>query len=251
MRTYFGDEEFTGTPEEFFARLKTSKTLPRTSQVNPFTFETEYKKALEAGEEVIVLPISSGMSGTFHSALSAVKACGAEAEDKISVIDSKHATMGHRLLVEYAIRAIKDGKSRGQIVTELELLREKVRFYAAVEDLTYLRKGGRINALEYTVANLLLIKPVVSMENGILKPKAKKIGMRKAAAEIVAMLEKSDPDFSMPFLVGYSATEAKAEMLVKPIREKFNVSPSAVVGVGPACGTYTGPDCVAVAFFTK
>lgn len=249
MRTFFGDEEF--PPEDgdkFFTRLKESKVLPHTSQVTPYTFGEEYKKALAAGEEVIVLPISSGLSGTYNAAVSAAKECG---ENKISVVDSKHATFAHRLLVEYAVEEIKAGKSRAEVVSGLETLREKVRFYAAVEDLTYLRKGGRINALEFTVANLLLIKPVVSMEKGQLKPRAKKIGIRKAASEIIAMMGKDDIDFSRPFYVGYSATPEKADMLLKPIKEKYGKDPAAVVGVGPAVGTYTGPDCCGVAFFVK
>ena len=250
MRTFFGDEEFSPADgDKFFEKLKESKVLPRTSQVTPYVFEEEFKKSLAAGEEIIVLPISSGLSGTYNSALTAAKNCGGEG--KISVVDSRHATFGHRLLVEYAIEEIKAGKSRAQIVSELEAAREKVRFYSAVEDLTYLRKGGRIRMLEFAVANLLLIKPVVCMENGVLKARAKKIGMRKAASEIIAMMEKDDIDFSRPFYVGYSATPQRADMLLKPIREKFHQEPKAVLGVGPAVGTYTGPDCFAVAFFVK
>lgn len=249
MRTFFGDEEFSPADgDTFFDKLKESKVLPHTSQVTPYAFAEEFRKSLAAGEEIIVLPVSSGLSGTYNSAVAAAKECG---EEKISVVDSKHATFGHRLLVDYAAELIKAGKTRSEIVKALEESREKLRFYAAVEDLTYLRKGGRINALEFTVANLLLIKPVVSMENGVLKPRAKKIGMRKAATEIVNMMSKDDVDFSRPFYVGYSATPEKADMLLNPIREKYKKEPKAVLGVGPAVGTYTGPDCFAVSFFVK
>lgn len=249
VRTFFGDEEFPAEDNvHFFEKLKASKTLPHTSQVNPFTFEEEYKKILAAGDEGIVVTISGELSGTYRSAVTAKEALGT---DKIFVVDSRHAIFAHRLLVEHAVRQARAGRQAAEIAAELEALREKVRFYAAVEDLTYLRKGGRINALEFTIANLLAIKPVVTLRDGCIRPCAKKVGMRKAAQAIVELTEKDEIDFSKPYYIGYSADPSRAELLREPIEKKYGVRAAGVVPVGPAVGTYTGPGCVGIAYFMK
>lgn len=248
VRTYFGDEEFPADEgEKFFEKLKESRQLPHTAQVNPFDFEEAYKEILAAGDEGIVVTISGELSGTCRSALAAKEALGT---DKISVVDSRHATFAHRLLAEYAAAQIARGASRADVVAGLETLRGKVRFLAAVEDLTYLRKGGRINALEFTVANLLAVKPVVEVREGRIRPCAKKIGMRKAAQTIVDMMAKDAVDGNKPYYIGYSADPSRVELVRKPLEEKYG-APAAVVPVGPAVGTYTGPGCVGVAYFTK
>lgn len=249
VRTFFGDEEF--PPEEsakFFEKLKASKALPHTSQVNPFTFEEEYKKILAAGDEGIVVTISGELSGTCRSALTAKESLGT---DKIFVVDSRNAIFGHRLLVEYAAEKIREGMAAREIAAALETLREKIRFYAAVEDLTYLRKGGRINALEFTIANLLAIKPVVTMREGCIRPCAKKVGMRKAVQAILELTGKDEIDFSKPYYIGYSADRSRAELLREPMEKKYKISPAGVVPVGAAVGTYTGPGCVGIAYFMK
>ena len=104
------------TPTEFYEKLIESLALPKTSQINPFRFEEEFEKHVEHGDEIIVITISSKLSGTYQSALEAAR----KFKGKVHVIDSLNACIGERLLCEYALALIKQGLSANEIVDRLE-----------------------------------------------------------------------------------------------------------------------------------
>lgn len=104
------------TPTEFYEKLIESSALPKTSQINPFRFEEEFEKHVENGDEIIVITISSKLSGTYQSALEAAR----KFKGKVHVIDSLNACIGERLLCEYALALIKQGLSANEIVDRLE-----------------------------------------------------------------------------------------------------------------------------------
>ena len=123
----YGDEEYQDsvnlTHEEFYEKLIETDELPKTSQVAPYVFEEEYEKAKAAGDTLLVITLSSKLSGTYQSANIARDGY----EDMVYIVDSKNVTVGEAVLIEYALRLIDEGKDVEEIVKILEEAREKAK----------------------------------------------------------------------------------------------------------------------------
>ena len=143
----FDDDEyldgFNISKQEFYEKLIENANLPKTSQINPERFKEEYEKVVSNGDEAVVITISSKLSGTYSSAVKA----SAEYKDKIFVVDSLNASLGVRLLFNYAYRLLNEGKNAKEIASELEKAKKRLNLLAMLDTLKYLRKGGRISAL--------------------------------------------------------------------------------------------------------
>ena len=126
MSIQFGSEEYQAgvdlLPSEFYQKLMASTELPKTSMINEYRFEKAFKEATENGDEVIVILISSKLSGTYEAAKRAAEGFG----DKVFVLDSLSAATGERLLCLHALKLIKEGKTAGQVFDELENVKHKL-----------------------------------------------------------------------------------------------------------------------------
>lgn len=238
------------TPAEFYNKLIESDALPQTSLINQFRWEEEYEKALKECDELIVLTISSKLSGTYNSALEASKKF-----EGVYVIDTLSATIGERLLVLYAKDLIKNSKSAKEIVDIINVEKHKINIMAMVNTLEYLKRGGRISATTAFVGSMLSIKPVVSIIDGEVKMIGKAMGSKKANNLINSLVEtKGGIDFSKPFGVIYSGNEF--ELLNKYVEDsshlwKERVSKVPAYVIGSTIGTHVGPGTIGVAFFEK
>lgn len=143
LRVRFGEEEFVDgrdlTAEQFYARLAQAKELPKTAQITPAEFEEAIRPFAQAGDAIVILPISRELSGTAASARIAREQFP---DAEIYVVDTLAVTFGLALLVEIAIRMRDSGLSAKEIASSLEKLKERVRLYAVIDDLKYLRMGG-------------------------------------------------------------------------------------------------------------
>ena len=166
MHVYFGEKEFLDgvnlSHQQFYEMLIESEELPKTSQIPPYEFEQVYEQAVAAGEQVVVITISSKLSGTYQSACVAAE----DYEGKVYVVDSLNATLGERCLVDYALRLKDQGKTAEEIVAELTQARKRIRLLALLDTLEYLKRGGRISKSVAMVGGMLSIKPVVSVVDG-------------------------------------------------------------------------------------
>lgn len=146
LKVRFGDEEFiegiTIDDKRFYEKLIESDVLPTTSQPSPEDFAKAYKEALEAGEEVLVITLSSKLSGTYQSAV--IAAMGFP-DDKIHIVDSKSVAIGTGILVQMALSMADNGMSASQIAEVITKERENIRLIALLDTLEYLKKGGRIS----------------------------------------------------------------------------------------------------------
>ena len=146
MTISFGDEEYADgvdlLPEQFYDKLMNSDKLPKTSQITPDKFKRKLEALTANGDEVIVITISSKLSGTYNSA----RLAASELDGKVYLIDSLNACIGERLLCEYALRLIKLGKGTLEIVDDLNSVKSKIHLMALLDTLEYLKKGGRISA---------------------------------------------------------------------------------------------------------
>ena len=249
----FGDQEFqdgvTITAEKFYEMLVRSEELPTTSQPTPAAFEDAYREAVDAGHEVVCITIASKLSGTYQSATIAAD----EFPGKVFVVDSRTAAIGSGILTEYALKLVDKGMSGQQILNELMEKRKKVRLFAIVDTLEYLKKGGRLSSTVAFVGGLLNLKPIICVdEEGALGVPGKARGMKSAFAQLTELSSQyGGPDYDMPIMLGY--TGGSDENLCKYMAENTQMwDPNTEKTiVGSAIGVHVGPGAVATAFFSK
>ncbi|MDO4403482.1 MAG: DegV family protein [Atopobiaceae bacterium] len=236
--------------ERFFELLAESSENPTTGQVPPFRYDQVFKKVTEAGDEAVVITISSGVSGTWESACSAA----ANYPGKVSVVDSKHVSVGIRLLVEIALKMATEGATAAQIVDELEQAREQIHFLALLDTLEYLRRGGRISNVSAALGTILAIKPVVTCTDGKIVVMDKPRGLRNGRSIIAGLIRKDGGfDFSRPLCIGYTGNSDK------PVKKFLESCPDLwkdkgevpVSSIGATIGTHTGPGGFLLAYFGK
>ncbi len=252
LTVHFGEEEFvdgvTIAKKEFYEKLIETDVMPSTSQASPSAFMDVFDKVKEAGEAAVVITLSSKLSGTYQSA------CIAAAEyDNIYVVDSMSAAIGTAVLVELAFRMADDGMHAEEIAKALESEREKVLVVALIDTLEYLKRGGRISKTTAAVGGVLNIKPVVSIDNGVINMLGKARGSKMGNNLLVEEIQKvGGVDFSKPVLLGY--TGISDALLLKYIEDskqlwEGNLDEIRYEIVGSVIGTHAGPGAVAVAFF--
>ena len=254
LTVHFGDEEFldgmTIDKKAFYERLVESDVLPTTSQASPDAFMKEYEKAKEAGEAAVVLTVSSKVSGTYQSAMIA-----AEDYDNIYVVDTSSVAIGGGILVERALQMLDAGMDAAEIAKRLDEEKSRVLVVALLDTLEYLKKGGRISKTVAVVGGMLNIKPVVSIDDGVINMLGKARGSKMGNNLLVQEMEKAGGvDFTKPVLLGY--TGISDALLLKYIEDskqlwEGNLDPVRYEVIGSVIGTHAGPGAVAVAFFRK
>ena len=237
----------------FYELLVEGDELPKTSQVTPYEFAAAMRAAREAGEEVVAITVSSELSGTYESAVAAASEVGGG----VRVVDSRNVCVGERVLVEYALRLVREGAGANEVVSALERVRGDVAVVALLDTLEYLRRGGRVPAAAAAVGQLLAIKPVVAVEDGKVVLLGKARGSRNGRNLLTQQVERAGGiDFSMPLALGYTGLDdALLRKYVADSRALWegHVSEGGLptYEVGATIGTHVGPGAIALAFFRK
>ena len=253
LTVHFGDQEYisgvTIHPKKFYEMLVESDELPTTSQPTPVAFEEAFGKAVEAGYEVVCLTCSGKLSGTCQSA----NIAAAEFSGKVHVVDSNTIAIALGILVEYAVELAEQGLSAEEIVLKLLRKRDKVKLLALVDTLEYLKKGGRISSTAALAGSLLNIKPVITLDEGVIKVVGKARGSRQGNNLLVQEIQKAGGvDFGKPVMLGY--TGLSDALLQKYVQDSAALweghkETLPVSIVSSVVGTHVGPGAVAVAFF--
>ena len=253
LTIHFGEQQYVSGVDidarSFYEKLVESDVLPTTSQPTPAAFADVFQAAVEAGDEVVCITISSKLSGTFQSASIAAM----DFPGKVFVVDSRTVTLGCGILTQYALDLAKQGISARELAQRVEKKREKVRLLALLDTLEYLKKGGRISATVAFAGGLLNIKPVICVAEGEVKLLGKARGFRQGSNLLMQQIEKAGGvDFDLPVLLGY--TGLSDAMLKKYMEDSAQlwqgrVDSLPVSIVGSVVGTHAGPGAVAVAFF--
>lgn len=252
LKVRFGAEEFidgvTLTPGEFYQKLAESEELPQTAQVNPDEFSRIFEEARRAGDEVFGIFLSSDLSGTYQSALLARELCGGEG---IYLTDSRTVTFGLGLLVREALRMRDRGAGAREIWEEMEQLKGRVRLYAAVDTLKYLRMGGRLSGTAAVLGGLLNIKPLISVQDGKVEAVHKVRGLNPALDWIIGRLEKEQVDTERILLFGHTNAPALCEQFTQRTLERVAIADYDSTSIGSVVGTHAGPGCTGIAFVRK
>ena len=247
----YSNEEM--TPVELYTHLRNGK-LPKTAAVNPDGWAELIRPALRAGQDVLVLAFSSGLSATCQSAVIAAGELREEFPDrKLVVIDTLCASIGQGLLVYTAAKLREQGKTIDEVAAWVEDHKKNVCHWVTVEDLMHLKRGGRVSAATAVVGTMLSIKPIIRVDDeGKLENLAKARG-RKASLNYLLdrMAESFDPELSDTVFIGHGDCLADAQTLESAIRSRFGVKNVYINYVGAVIGAHTGPGVAVIGFFGK
>ena len=255
MTITFGEENYEDgvslTPDNFYMKLIESSALPKTSQVSPYAFVQAYENSLKSADYVIVITLSSKLSGTYQSACIAAD----DYDGRVFVIDSENVTVGEQILIDYALSLIDKGIEVNTIVSQLNTMKKRIRLVALLDTLEYLKKGGRISSGAAFLGNVLSIKPVIAIVDGEVSFLGKARGSKQGNNFLIQQVDTyGGIDYSLPVLLGY--TGCSTVLMDKYIKDSSSlwegrIPVPDIIQVGATIGTHIGPGGIAVAFFSK
>ena len=245
LTVFFGDAEYQEnislSKPQFFDLLAQSGEFPKTAQASPRLLMDLFENAKKSGDEAVYITLASALSGTYQSALMVKETVGS---DDCYVVDSKNATGGQRMLVEYAARLRDEGKTAAEIVAAVEQLRDRIVLYACIDTLEYLYRGGRISHTVYKLGTLAQVKPIIRVSpEGTVEVPAKAMGMRKGMDILCKQLQQQKPSGEHNLYVMYTPQRTNADALAEKIRGMgFEVPEDHIISVGAAIGSHIGPN---------
>ena len=245
----FGDREYQEnvdlSKDRFYELLLEGGEFPKTSQASPAVLEEIFERAKEAQDEAVYITLSSALSGTYQTACMVREDVDYEGA---FVFDSRNATGGQRMLVEYACRLRDQGLDAAGIIAGLEAIRDRIELYAVVNTLENLHKGGRISHAVYTLGNLAQIKPIISVDTeGKVNLPGKAMGMRKGMDFLGKRLSARKPDGAYPLYVMYTNDRSVAETLAQRL-EANGWKIERIIQVGAAIGTHIGAEACGIVY---
>lgn len=239
---------------DFYNKLRAG-SMSRTSQINPPEFEDVFRRIIAQGyHEILYLAFSSGLSGTYHSSTVAAQNIMKENPNvRILTVDTLAAALGEGLIVDKAIEVRDQGKTIDEVAQWVEENKLKTAHWFTVDDLNFLKRGGRISASAAWFGSALKIKPVLHVDNnGKLIPMEKKIGRKKSLARIAEIVRETAVDIQdQTIYIAHGdclddVEEIKAMITAETGADKFFVN-----DLGPVIGSHSGPGTLAVFFFAK
>ncbi|HEY5010523.1 MAG TPA: DegV family protein [Acidimicrobiales bacterium] len=240
----FGDEEFTDrvdlSPEEFWAKCKASKTLPETAAPSPGAFQAAYERAKSDNcEGVIVLTLSALLSATNQSAVLGSEALGDALP--VRVVDTKAVSMAQGLLVIDVAELAATGADLDQLVAHAESLVPKVGVVAMLDTLEHLIKGGRVGGARALLGQVLSIKPLLELKDGVVAEAGRQRTRSKALVAIAEATKTHAPLKRLALVHGASSEVATLEKLAADIATENAII---VTDMGPVVGTHGGPGII-------
>lgn len=240
--------------EEFYTRIAAG-AMPTTSQVNVGQFINFFEPYLKEGKDILHISLSSGLSGSYNSALVARDMLAPQyPNQKILIVDSLGASSGYGLLVDMAADLRDNGTALEAVYAWLEENKLNIHHWFFSTDLKHYQRGGRISAASAMVGTLLNICPLLNMNHeGKLIPRTKIRDKKRVIAEIVRMMEvhaKDGLDYSGKCFISHSLCYEDARKTAGLIEEKFPHlnGPVLINSVGAVIGAHTGPGTVALFF---
>lgn len=234
----------------FYERLEKCEELPSTSQPSPEKYLEIYEAAKAAGDEVLVLALSGGLSGTVNAARLAADMCE---YDRIYVCDTHQAIIAQRMMVEYAVKLRDEGKSLEDIVQKMLAIRDRVTVSGVVDTLKYLKKGGRIPASLAMLGTALNLKPIIALQDTKLITIGKAMGRNAGKKMLYERFEKYEPDEEFPIYFGYTSNREFGEKFMTETIEKYKLEgyETRMFPVGGIIGTHVGDKCIAICYVSK
>ncbi len=239
--------------DEFYNRMREGASA-KTSAVNPESFASAFEGALKEGKDILYLGFSSGLSTTFNSSrIASEELMEAYPERKIITVDTLCASAGQGMAVYLAVQKKNSGATIEEVAEYIEGKKAQICHWVTVDDLEYLKRGGRISPTVAFAGKALGIKPVIHANNeGKLDSVAKARG-RKAA--ITTLVDKYgelavEAKGGMVFISHADAAD-DVDTLIEMLRSKYSVSVELITDIGPVIGAHSGPGTLALFFIGK
>jgi DegV family protein with EDD domain len=235
-------------PDEFYARLKTAKVMPTTSQVTPITAKTVFEALIEKDHDVLGIFLSTKLSGTIQSVVQAKEMMGSGGE-KVKFVDSNSIAMAMGFQVLTVARAVDDGATLAEAIALAEKAREHTGVYFAVDTLEFLHRGGRIGGAQRFLGTALNMKPVLALQDGRVEA-VERIRTKSKALERVLELVMEQTKGKTPIRLAtlHAAAEKEAQVLLDKASKEMNATESIMSTVSPVVGTHAGPGTVGLAY---
>lgn len=237
------------TPGEYYASLAKCRKLPTTSQPSPELFEAFFREAADAGDTVIGIFLSSQLSGTNQAAH-----LGADLADVDNVyfVDSENVCLAEALLVRLAVRLRDAGKTPETIVSVVEEAKKHLHLVAVIDDLKYLRKGGRLPAAVAVAGGMLGIKPLITIKEGKVAMAGKARGLPGAYVTLFKQLEAmGGVNTEFDYVAAYTTSHREVEPILNYLDHNLHLPKPIVSQIGCVIGTHAGPGAFGVAFFDR
>lgn len=243
------------TPKEVYDGMR-SGVIYKTSQVSPLSFQEKFEEYAKDNESVIYLAFSSGISGTYQSALIAESDVKEKyPEFDIDIIDTKAASLGCGLIVYEAAKLAKKGASKGEIISAINYYVEHIEQVFTVDDLEYLFRGGRVTKTAAFVGGLLNIKPILEVtKEGKLVPIEKVRGRSKVFKRMVELMKErgNGADFSEQLIaISHGDDLEDCNKLKDMIADAYGAKSFLINTVGAGIGAHSGPGTIALFFLRK
>ena len=253
MTIQFGAASFitgkTISNDLFYQLLQEGKENPSTSQPTPAAFLRLFEEAKAAGDQAVVILLSGVLSGTLQSAVIAKGMCEYE---PIYIVDSLTATAGMQILVNYACKLRDSGLPAAAIAEAVERQKDKVRIFAVMDTLEYLRRGGRLSGFQAGLGAVTKLKPTIAVRDGEVSIVGKSFGTAAAVKHLLKMLEEHPVDDDFPSYFLYSDSRSVEDLLLPKLREQGTLPQRLhYCGIGPAIGAHIGPGALGMAYMER
>ena len=246
LTVIFGRETFldrvTITTDEFYRRLADEDIWPTTTQPTPAAFVEIYEELAKETDEILVVTLSSKLSGTYQSALSAKEMVKTKA--RIEVIDSELVAMGLGLTIISAVNKVNAGASMDEMVEFVNKAKDRTHFVVYFDTLKYLAKGGRIGKAQGLLGSMLSVKPILTLKDGEMAPVTR---LRSKAAGMDYLYNVAGGAGSLEGLaVEHATTPDEADRLVERLGDLYPKEQIVKAVISPVLGVHGGPGAMAI-----
>jgi DegV family protein with EDD domain len=231
--------------DEFFMMMKKTDVMPKTSMVSPSEWKEVFKKESEQYDCVICFTLSSNASGTYQSALLAKEELGS---GNVEIIDSNSLSYGYGIAVVEAAKMALNGEEKSEIIKAFTNFMKNIDVYFIVDSLENLRKGGRINLSQAILGTLLDIKPLLTIENGLVVPVAKIRGKKNIVNKMIKIFKERGYAENCKIAIAHGLMPKLKDEMKEKIIEVFKPREISETKVGSVIGTHAGPGVIGVIF---
>ena len=238
---------------DFYQKMRDGG-IAKTAAVNTETFKASFEKTLKEGKDVLYLGFSSGLSTTYNSArIAAAELNKSYPDRKVITVDTLCASAGGGLIVRLALDKMAEGATIEETAEYATSLVPKLCHWFTVDDLVYLKRGGRVSPTVAFVGNMLGIKPVLHVDNeghltNVAKVRGRKTAIQTLADKYGALAEQLDSD---KVYISHGDCLGDAEELAKILKERYGATVSIITYVGAVIGAHSGPGTLALFFIGK
>lgn len=238
--------------EDFYQALKEGKTSS-TSQINPVTYVEFFTPILEKGEDILYICFTSGLSGTYQSALLAKDMLAEDYPDRtIEVVDSLCASAGQGFFVYLIALQKEKGASIEELTNWAMANRNRVAHWFTVDDLFHLQRGGRLSFAEAMLGSALKIKPIISVDKeGKLYVENKVRGNKKSIEYMINKINEELDEEETTVFIGHGDAQERALALKEQLLARTKASNIQITKIGPIIGSHTGPGMLAVLYLQR